>query len=134
MIRMTARKQLTHAAAFLALLTTTRGRRLVFDRRMLLSVLAAAVVGAGVTAAALSLFAVAGPAHAQAGADKTIDEIVVTTARRREESLMEVPLSISVPIGDIEVNYAGSFEGDEMTGAVQSPRGTVPFTARRGPE
>jgi hypothetical protein len=52
----------------------------------------------------------------------------------REGERFWFPLTISVPIGDIEVNYAGSFEGDDMTGAVQSPRGTVPFTARRGPE
>ena len=57
---------------------------------------AGAIVATGLAAAALSLFAVAEPAKAQEGADSAIDEIIVTTARRREESLMEVPLSISV--------------------------------------
>jgi len=39
-------------------------------------------------------------AGAQASGADVIDEIVVTTARRREESLQEVPLSISVMSGD----------------------------------
>ncbi len=41
------------------------------------------------------------------------------------------PLVISLPIGDIEVNYQGTISGDDMTGSVQSPRGEVPFTAKR---
>ena len=41
------------------------------------------------------------------------------------------PLTITVPIGEVEVNYAGSFEGKEMQGTVQSPRGEVPFTATK---
>jgi len=36
-----------------------------------------------------------------------------------------------VPIGDIEVNYSGTIAGDDMTGQVQNPRGTVPFTGKR---
>ena len=39
-------------------------------------------------------------AGAQASGADAIDEIVVTTARRREESLQEVPLSITVMSGD----------------------------------
>jgi iron complex outermembrane receptor protein len=84
---------------------------------------AAAVVGAGLAAAALSLFAVAGPAHAQqGGADKAIDEIVVTTARRREESLMEVPLSISV-LGGVDLERVGAVDIIEI--AKQSPNVTL---------
>ncbi len=49
----------------------------------------------------------------------------------REGNAFSFPLIITVPIGDIEVNYAGSFEGNEMTGNVQSPRGEVPFSATR---
>ena len=41
------------------------------------------------------------------------------------------PLTISVPIGEIEVQYVGRIEGDRMTGAAQSPRGKVPFTGER---
>jgi len=41
------------------------------------------------------------------------------------------PLVISVPIGDIEVNYRGTIAGDQMTGSVQNPRGEVPFTGTR---
>jgi len=55
----------------------------------------------GVALAASALFGIAGPAHAQGSdADNTMDEIIVTTARRREESLMDVPLSISVLAGE----------------------------------
>ena len=51
----------------------------------------------------LATFGAAKPAQAQNSsldADEYIDEIVVTTARRREESLQEVPLSITVISGD----------------------------------
>ena len=41
------------------------------------------------------------------------------------------PLVITVPIGDIEVIYVGSFRNNDMTGSVQSPRGAVPFSASR---
>ena len=50
---------------------------------------------------------------------------------KRDGNSFSFPLIISVPIGEIEVNYAGSFEGNEMQGAVQNPRGEVPFTAIR---
>ncbi len=49
----------------------------------------------------------------------------------RDGNTFAFPLTISVPIGDIEVNYAGRFEGNQMEGTVQSPRGEVPFTATR---
>jgi len=41
------------------------------------------------------------------------------------------PLKITVPIGTIEVSYAGTINGDEMTGLVKNPRGEVPFTGIR---
>ena len=82
-----------------------------------------ALVGSSVAAAALTVFAVAVPAHAQqSGADKTIDEIVVTTARRREESLMEVPLSISV-LGGVDLERVGAVDIVEI--AKQSPNVTL---------
>jgi iron complex outermembrane receptor protein len=84
---------------------------------------ASAFVGAGMAAAALSLFAVAGPAEAQdSGADSTMDEIVVTTARRREESLMDVPLSISV-LGGVDLERVGAVDIIEI--AKQSPNVTL---------
>ena len=43
----------------------------------------------------------------------------------------EFPLLITVPIGDIEVKYAGSINGDDLTGTVANPRGEVPFTGKR---
>ena len=41
------------------------------------------------------------------------------------------PLVITVPIGEIEVNYRGTIVDDSMTGMVESPRGQVPFTGQR---
>lgn len=49
----------------------------------------------------------------------------------RDGNAFSFPLMISVPIGDIQVNYAGTFEDNHMTGSAQSPRGEVPFTATR---
>jgi hypothetical protein len=49
----------------------------------------------------------------------------------RDGTKFSFPLVISVPIGDIEVNYIGKFEGNEMEGTVQNPRGEVPFTGVR---
>ena len=49
----------------------------------------------------------------------------------RDGNAFSFPLLISVPIGDIQVDYSGTFEGESMTGSVQSPRGEVPFTASK---
>ena len=64
--------------------------------------LIAMTLGCFATGVVLATFGMANPAQAQNSgqtADDAIDEIV-TTARRREESLQEVPLSISVMSGD----------------------------------
>ena len=66
--------------------------------------------GAGVALAASALFGIAEPAVAQGNdADDAMDEIIVTTARRREESLMDVPLSISV-IGGVDLERVGAVD------------------------
>ena len=49
----------------------------------------------------------------------------------RDGNRFSFPLIITVPIGDIAVNYRGEIDGDEMTGEVENPRGTVPFTGKR---
>ena len=41
------------------------------------------------------------------------------------------PLTITVPIGEITVNYAGEVDGDKLSGLVKSPRGEVPFSGVR---
>jgi iron complex outermembrane receptor protein len=51
-----------------------------------------------------------------------MDEIIVTTARRREESLMEVPLSISV-LGGVELERVGAVDIVEI--AKHSPNVTL---------
>ena len=43
----------------------------------------------------------------------------------------DFPLVITVPIGDIEVNYRGTIDGDKMIGRVQNPRGEEPFSGER---
>ena len=84
---------------------------------------ASLLFGAGVALAASALFGIAEPVQAQgSAADDAMDEIVVTTARRREESLMEVPLSISV-IGGVELERLGAVDIIEV--AKQSPNVTL---------
>jgi iron complex outermembrane receptor protein len=84
---------------------------------------AALLAAAGVTLAASALFGVATPAQAQgSSADEAMDEITVTTARRREESLMDVPLSISV-IGGVDLERVGAVDIIEI--AKQSPNVTL---------
>ena len=49
----------------------------------------------------------------------------------RDGDSFAFPLVITVPIGDIEVDYRGTISGDDMIGSVHSPRGEVAFTAKR---
>ena len=78
---------------------------------------------AGVALAASALFGVAEPALAQGSdADNAMDEIIVTTARRREESLMDVPLSISV-LGGVDLERVGAVDIVEI--AKHSPNVTL---------
>ncbi len=44
------------------------------------------------------------------------------------------PLTISIPIGEIQVHYRGTINGNDMRGSVQNPRGEVPFTGKRTPQ
>jgi iron complex outermembrane receptor protein len=82
----------------------------------------ALLAGASVLLAASALFGGATPAHAQGSADEAMDEIIVTTARRREESLMDVPLSISV-LGGVDLERVGAVDIIEI--AKQSPNVTL---------
>ena len=56
------------------------------------------------------------PVHAQEGAQQTLEEIVVT-ARKREESLQDVPVSISVMSADLlaQAGIRDQFDLFEMT-------------------
>jgi hypothetical protein len=49
----------------------------------------------------------------------------------KDGNQFQFPLVITIPIGDISVNYKGHIEGDAMTGLVQNPRGEVPFSGVR---
>ena len=40
-------------------------------------------------------------------------------------------LTLTVPIGTFEVQYTGTIAGDELSGQVENPRGTVPFSGVR---
>ena len=48
-----------------------------------------------------------------------------------EGDQFEFPLVISIPIGDISVQYRGSVSGNEISGLVINPRGEVPFRGVR---
>ena len=49
----------------------------------------------------------------------------------REGNRFQFPLTISVPIGEIDVFYSGTTDGNAMEGVVQNPQGEVPFTGLR---
>ena len=49
----------------------------------------------------------------------------------RDGDSFAFPLVITVPIGDIEVDYRGTISGDDMIGSVHNPRGEVAFTGKR---
>lgn len=84
---------------------------------------AALLAGSGIAFAASALLSLATPAAAQdSSADEVMDEIIFTTARRREESLMDVPLSISV-IGGVDLERVGAVDIIEV--AKQSPNVTL---------
>lgn len=53
------------------------------------------------------------------------------TSVTAEGNQFSFPLTITVPIGDIEVTYTGTVDGDQMTGLVRNPRGEVPFSGQR---
>ena len=55
----------------------------------------------------------------------TIDRVEVNGAK------FSFPLSITIPIGTIEVNYVGEVQGDRLQGVVRNPRGEVPFSGER---
>jgi outer membrane receptor protein involved in Fe transport len=76
----------------------------------------------GIALAVTALVGVSEPAFAQGNDAEAMDEIIVTTARRREESLMEVPLSISV-IGGVDLERVGAADIIEI--AKQSPNVTL---------
>lgn len=65
--------------------------------------MAAATCGGLAAGVVLAVLGLPSPAQAQSNpesGDGVLDEIIVTTARRREESIMEVPLSITMLGGD----------------------------------
>lgn len=49
----------------------------------------------------------------------------------RDGNSFSFPMTVSVPIGDINVTYSGSIDGERMKGTVKNPRGEVPFTGTR---
>lgn len=49
----------------------------------------------------------------------------------RNGAAFSFPLTITVPIGEIEVLYSGKVDGDQMRGSAKNPRGEVPFTGVR---
>lgn len=69
----------------------------------------------------VAMLTYAAPAQAQ-GSDAEFDEIIVTSARRREESLLEVPVSITVMTGD-ELERIGA--ADIISIAQSSPNVTL---------
>ena len=41
------------------------------------------------------------------------------------------PLTVTMPMGEMQLNYAGKVDGDSVAGEIGNPRGSIPFTGKR---
>ena len=41
------------------------------------------------------------------------------------------PLTITIPIGKLDLQYSGKVEGDTISGSIGNPQGTIPFDGVR---
>lgn len=41
------------------------------------------------------------------------------------------PMTITIPIGTLEMQYTGKVEGDKVAGTIGNPQGTIPFVGQR---
>ena len=48
-----------------------------------------------------------------------------------EGNTFSFPLTITIPIGKMDVQYAGQVEGDTVSGSIGNPQGTIPFVGVR---
>lgn len=48
-----------------------------------------------------------------------------------EGNTFSFPLTITIPIGTIDVHYSGKVEGDAISGSIGNPQGTIPFVGVR---
>ncbi len=48
-----------------------------------------------------------------------------------EEKTFGFPLTVTTPMGEMELRYSGQFDGDVMQGEIVTPRGSIPFTGKR---
>ena len=42
------------------------------------------------------------------------------------------PLKVSMPMGEMDLQYSGKVSGDQMSGEIGNPMGTIPFMGARG--
>jgi hypothetical protein len=49
----------------------------------------------------------------------------------RDGDRFTFPLEATMPMGTVTLEYAGSIDGDTMTGVARNPMGEVPFTGTR---
>jgi hypothetical protein len=41
------------------------------------------------------------------------------------------PLTVTMPMGEMDLQYSGQFNGDSMQGEIGNPRGSIGFTGKR---
>ncbi len=41
------------------------------------------------------------------------------------------PMTITIPIGTLEMQYTGKVDGDTLSGTIGNPQGTIPFVGER---
>ena len=59
------------------------------------------------------------------GGDRVIESIDV------EGDRFEFPLKVETPMGELNLTYSGTVAGDDVTGNIETPMGTRPFSGSR---
>ena len=82
----------------------------------------------GVQTPVLSVVEIEGTFAGRIGGSRGQVEIEKITVDGQKFSF---PFAMTTPMGDFELLYSGTRDGDTISGTVQAPRGPVPFTGQR---
>ena len=48
-----------------------------------------------------------------------------------EQNTFAFPMTVTIPIGTMEMQYRGTVEGNVLRGTIGNPRGSIPFSGER---